>query len=179
MHANNGSSRFRYICEHCGADFYLTAYDKKSIHPMVDVFCSRKCILDYLKANSFDTPDHLQVCDPVVDPNGLTIYSKLLDRWFRSYFEAYVCEWLHAEKESYWYEKFGIPIGENHCYTPDLYLPERHVLIEVKGVWTPGQELKMTRFIRQYPDVKILIIPWYLHDEFYTRRNGNGRKRNH
>lgn len=43
-------------------------------------------------------------------------------------------------------------------YTPDFYLPERDLFVEIKGYWWGNDKEKMVAVIAQYPNRNILII---------------------
>jgi len=54
----------------------------------------------------------------------------------------------------------------NATYTPDFYLTDHDSFVEVKGGWGGSSKTKYRRFIAEYPDVRILLLPWSLNEEF-------------
>ena len=52
------------------------------------------------------------------------------------------------------------------CYTPDFYLPEYNVFLEVKGCWWGRDREKMDIVLETYPDKNIVIIEKEQYDKF-------------
>ncbi len=48
--------------------------------------------------------------------------------------------------------------SKTRCYTPDFYLPEYDLYIEVKGRWWGRDREKMDIVMKIYPNKKIVII---------------------
>ena len=48
--------------------------------------------------------------------------------------------------------------GEVRSYTPDFYLPDYDLYIEVKGYWWGNDKSKMNAVMKQHSDKKILIV---------------------
>ncbi len=48
--------------------------------------------------------------------------------------------------------------GQQKSYTPDLYLKEQNIYLEIKGYWWGDDKRKMEAVKQQHPDKKILII---------------------
>ena len=48
--------------------------------------------------------------------------------------------------------------GQQKSYTPDLYLKEQNIYLEIKGYWWRDDKRKMEAIKQQHPDKKILII---------------------
>lgn len=48
--------------------------------------------------------------------------------------------------------------GKEHSYTPDFYLPQYNVYLEIKGYWWGDDKEKMRCVITQNPDKNIIII---------------------
>lgn len=48
--------------------------------------------------------------------------------------------------------------GMTKCYTPDFYLPDYDIFLEVKGYWWGRDREKMDIVLNTYPDKKIVII---------------------
>ena len=47
---------------------------------------------------------------------------------------------------------------KTRCYTPDFYLPDSNVFIEIKGHWWGKDREKMDIVLKTYPDIKIIIV---------------------
>ena len=48
--------------------------------------------------------------------------------------------------------------GKTRCYTPDFYLPEQDVYLELKGRWWGDDKEKMSLVLEKYKDKKIVVI---------------------
>lgn len=69
--------------------------------------------------------------------------------------EKKVAEWL-TKRKIQWIRK-AICFCKTRTYTPDFYLPEQDVFIEVKGWWRDRDRYKMFLALREN-DVKIKIL---------------------
>lgn len=62
------------------------------------------------------------------------------------------------EKWFYEYKKFEIIVdGIESTYTPDFYLPDKELFIEIKGYWRKDAKKKYKVFKETYPNIKINI----------------------
>ncbi len=79
--------------------------------------------------------------------------------FFRSQFEVEVAKFLTARKIKWEYEKWTLDLGDQK-YTPDFYLPEKALMLEVKGRWLGGGKKKFRKAIKKgYP---LLLIPEHI-----------------
>jgi hypothetical protein len=88
--------------------------------------------------------------------------SDLGDNYFRSRWEANIARYLTFSKRRWQYEaktfwflevKSGI-----RSYTPDFYLPNENIYIEVKGYMDQDSKTKLNRMQKYYP--KIVVEVW-------------------
>jgi hypothetical protein len=63
-------------------------------------------------------------------------------------------EKLKVHKHSLKYEIDGI----SKTYTPDFYLKDYNIYLEIKGYWWGNDERKMDIIIKKYPEKKIIIV---------------------
>ncbi len=56
--------------------------------------------------------------------------------------------------------------GFERAYTPDFYLLDQDLYIEVKGYWWGRDKEKMDAVINQHPEIKILIVEKLMFEEF-------------
>lgn len=89
------------------------------------------------------------------DINGI----KVQGTWERDIaikFNELNIEWIKPKtNNSIWiYEKDG----KQHSYSPDFYLPEFDIYIEIKGYWWGDDKNKMDIIIKTYPERRLLII---------------------
>ena len=95
---------------------------------------------------------------------------------FRSHLERDFAKYLEKQKLQWEYEKYKFELleraeytdqidGKKHIlrgifYTPDFYLPEFDLIIEIKGTWFDKRlfNLKLQLFKRKYPERKFIVI---------------------
>lgn len=95
---------------------------------------------------------------------------------FRSHLERDFAKYLDKNHIEWEYEKYKFELlerkeyidqldGKKHIlrgifYTPDFYIPELDLIVEIKGTWFDKRlfNLKLQLFKRKYPDRKIVII---------------------
>jgi len=86
-------------------------------------------------------------------------FRKDLEHGVRSKWEANFARWLKHHGLAYDYELCSFPITETcEHYLPDFRIGVSGVFVEVKGLWMPGAKRKVTCFIREYPDERILVL---------------------
>lgn len=78
---------------------------------------------------------------------------------FRSAMELGIARSLNKSGVAYDYEKTKLVfVPKPRTYTPDFYLPDHDIYIEVKGYFDKGDRVKMQLIKEQYPDHDIRII---------------------
>ena len=77
--------------------------------------------------------------------------------WMRSSWEIKYAKYLDKKKLEWQYESKTFDLG-NTTYTPDFYLPEHNLYIEIKGYWRDDAKIKFKGFKKQYPNIKIKLI---------------------
>lgn len=77
--------------------------------------------------------------------------------WMRSSYEVLFAQFLDLSGIKYKYESKTFDLG-NSTYTPDFYIPEWNLYIEVKGWWRDDAKKKFKAFKKLYKNVKIKII---------------------
>ena len=88
-------------------------------------------------------------------PHGKHI--KYRDIWMRSTWEAKYAKYLDENNIDWQYESKTFDLGES-TYTPDFYLPEKDLYIEIKGYWRGKAKEKFDTFKIQYPNTKIELL---------------------
>ncbi len=69
--------------------------------------------------------------------------------------------YLDSINEPYLYEPKAFELILNNkevTYTPDFYLPDQDLFIEVKGYWRKDAKEKYDLFLKTYPEIKIKLI---------------------
>lgn len=86
-------------------------------------------------------------------------YREDLQMYVRSRWEANICRLLNYFKIPFAYEPQVFDLSET-CYTPDLFLPEEQIYVEIKG-WMDSSSLqKITLFNQVYPDIRLYLIDY-------------------
>ncbi len=75
----------------------------------------------------------------------------------RSGYEIGYAKYLDKNKIAWEYEPKTFDLGYS-SYTPDFYLPEKQVYVEIKGWMRKEALLKIKEFIKQNPDIKYLLL---------------------
>jgi len=85
-----------------------------------------------------------------------------IGHYVRSHWEANYARILILLNIKYTYElhyfKILKPNGIITSYTPDFFLPNRKLFVEVKGKWNDESWEKFQLFKKQYPNIKIIVI---------------------
>jgi len=103
-------------------------------------------------------------------------FRKDLDLYVRSAMEANILRYYKFIKVKYVYEPrefefFKIKRG-NRFYKPDVYLPEQDKFIEIKGWLRSGDQTKLRRFKKYYPE-EFAKLEFVIPDK-YSRSKANG-----
>lgn len=83
---------------------------------------------------------------------------------FRSTWELSFAKFLDSIDESWDYECKTFDL-KTTTYTPDFYLPNRNLWVEIKGWWRDDAKNKFLKFLSQYSNEIILLI---MHKPPYT-----------
>lgn len=84
-------------------------------------------------------------------------YIKYKDIWMHSTWEVIYAKYLDKNNIKWQYESKAFDLGDT-TYTPDFYLPEKDLYIEVKGYWRVDAKNKFKLFQKLYSNITILII---------------------
>lgn len=132
----------RLFCKECGGVLY--GYPRH-FHKGMDTLCSLRCMWKWGKTKRV-VPD-------------IRVHHSQEFAEFRSRFEIMFAEWLTVNGFPVIYEQYLFRLGDHGSYTPDFFIPDAG-FVEVKGVWHPGQRKKMDRFMAEYPEIPIVLLPW-------------------
>lgn len=124
-------NRFYFLCDVCGKKVERT---KSNIGH--HIFCSYRCV------------------NKKVFRGIMIEYNK---KYFRSSWEANFAKWCDLSGIKWEYEPKTFDLG-NTTYTPDFYLPDFDLWIEVKGYWRADAKKKFKAFKKQYKDKIIKVF---------------------
>lgn len=151
-----------YPC-YCGKRFFLPQKYRKSIIDGADLFCSVDCFLTYLQ--TFPFGKHLKntgLSRPYVAEHK-PLYDPVTREWYRSWYEIYVARCFWHLGYSFEYEQWSIEVN-NMRYTPDFWLKNLSLFIEVKGAWGMSSKTKFRSAMEQ--GYSIVLLPWHHAREF-------------
>jgi len=87
--------------------------------------------------------------------NGRMVFYKT--RYFRSSWEVNFAQWCDLSGIKWEYESKTFDLGYT-TYTPNFYLPEFDLWIEIKGYWRTDAKKKFKKFLKVYKDINIEIF---------------------
>jgi len=142
----------------CGCNLKFTQKEFKQVIPEAEIFCDLECIRCYLK-NYKGSKNSRFFKGGLKEPNAC--YDRVTKAYYRSWYEVYVARFLFYEGYDFRYEKYTLHL--KNFYTPDFYIKDKDLFIEVKGRWVGGAKKKFRSFVNKYD---ILLFPAYLQNEF-------------
>ena len=77
---------------------------------------------------------------------------------YRSGLEEKVSKLLSELKIDYEYESTKVSYQIQHHYTPDFYLPNKHIYLECKGYWDSADRRKIKNVKEKNPDLDIRMV---------------------
>lgn len=169
-------------CAVCNKKQQVSSEGRVLIDPSLHV-CSKECVFNWIDSatkedfrnNIFRSMDSLRfrvLPDCYID-RGHAYRSGRIDHIsFASNYELVFAEELRCKSIPFLYEWIGIFLhdecGKNPVeYIPDFFLPAHHCFIEIKGRWGIGSKRKIMLFRKNFPKVRILVVPWAIAHEFY------------
>lgn len=160
----------------------ISKRDKKYIIESEEFTCSPKCIGEWIEGaikyrckNSKSIDESFATMHKM---SGTVIRSsrEAVTFSYRSAYEQAFAIYLGCiANYTYGYETFGCNLSVG-TYTPDFYLVEAKAFVEIKGIIGIGFRKKLKRFREEYPDVKLLFVPWVLKEGFCKLRIGDSRR---
>jgi hypothetical protein len=98
------------------------------------------------------------------------VYSPKLHMGFRSGYEKSVAEWFYDNEISFEYEPYTFLLGtDTASYTPDFFLPDFQVLVEVKGIWQRRNKVQKFRELYSLP---LIVATWNIRKSFQYKNTG-------
>ena len=153
-------------CNICKKPFEISLQNKKYIIQGEEFVCSPLCIGKWIIKNKnclCSEPLKYRKLDYnlIHDGCGFDVIK------YRSEYERGVAIFLYWSMFlPFGYEIYGFKLSVG-TYTPDFWVTG-NVFLEVKGAMSIGWKLKLKRFRKEYPKIKLLVIPWVLHKQFYS-----------
>ncbi len=79
------------------------------------------------------------------------------DTYFRSGWEVKYAKWLDSKNIKWEYEKDTFKLKDT-TYTPDFYLPEQNIYVEIKGFMHAEAYFKIEEFILNNPNINYMLM---------------------
>jgi predicted nuclease of restriction endonuclease-like RecB superfamily len=92
---------------------------------------------------------------PLVYTNSKKSYYKNI--YMRSGWEVKYAKWLDSKNVKWEYEKETFKLKDT-TYTPDFYLTEKDMYVEIKGFMHADAYFKIKEFMSSNPDIKYLLM---------------------
>ena len=148
----------------CGRGFSLRRSEHKSLIQSVEQFCSVDCFNSYLRYFPVKRYDLPEVCKSPFVSEVRECFDPVTQESYRSWFECHVARFLVTQGFNYRYETQCVYLNSGGHYTPDFWLPEQGVFLEVKGKWAMSAKTKFqTALLQGY---NMVLVPWHLAAEF-------------
>jgi hypothetical protein len=158
------------VCGVCDGLYDLAMKQHKLLSHKAIQFCSISCVLSFIQ-RKYVIKNYL-VSDkksPFVQ-SPYEIWDEITEDWYRSWYEVYVARFLRLNNIYAEYESRAIlyNFSGGHCrkYTPDFWLPQYKLYIEVKGLWRMSAKKKFETVINDIGSDRLILLPWHLHNEF-------------
>lgn len=150
----------RFNC-YCGQEINLKQKEVQKILLDEELFCSPSCLKKYLLAQEKCTKlDYPQKDAYVYKPSE--VYDRVTKQYYRSFYEVYFARFCLENNFEVFYEPFSYDI-EGKSYTPDFFLPQIGLHIEIKGQWLNNSRSK---YLAAREQINIILLPAYLQKEF-------------
>ena len=151
-----------FICEHCGTKKETIPFFAKKRR-----FCSNKCSASFWFSTD-KGQEHLKALQKIgttaaiksnkVHTRAKGGYRNDIGHYVRSSWEANYCRYLLFKNRLYFYEPKTFELPNGKTYTPDFYLVDRNIFVEIKGWMTKKSKNKIALFREIYPKLKLKII---------------------
>jgi len=83
---------------------------------------------------------------------------KDLNCYFRSRWEANYARMLNFLNISWEFEPRFFDIAETETYTPDFFIENYNIFVEIKGIMNENTMRKFNMFVQKFPDIQIIFI---------------------
>ncbi len=97
----------------------------------------------------------------VGNPNGATSFRRRKIEYqgkiYKSSWEVLVAKYFVINNIQYEYEEKTFLLGERRSYTPDFFITDKNLFVEVKGYWRKENKEKFDLFLAIYPNITIEV----------------------
>lgn len=139
----------------CGAEFQVTKREAMNLVEEFDLFCSDKCVVDYIN-QTIPIPPTIPKNPPHISYDYAE-YDSVTNQFYRSKYEVWFARCLKANEIEFKYEPHSFFLN-GHYYTPDFYIPEKELYVECKGLW---KKLAKMKVLKLQEVANIILLPSY------------------
>lgn len=163
-------------CCVCHERSNLVGEDRKQLDYSGNFVCSSQCLIKWASKNKQnrikDLARHPGIFESEMG-NAFDVWSESIRMGFRSGYEKVVAEYFYDHDVAFQYEPYTFLLHHDEAsYTPDFYLPDYGVFVEVKGVFHSRKKLQIFR--EKYPHVPLIVATWAIRKTFRYKRENNG-----
>ncbi|MEY2703708.1 MAG: hypothetical protein RLY43_2347 [Bacteroidota bacterium] len=76
----------------------------------------------------------------------------------RSSYESFYIDYLNTNRINFYYEPKKFKFKDGSTYTPDFYLPDEDVYIELKGFMRDDAKEKIAKFYEEFKSIKLKVL---------------------
>lgn len=139
----------------CGEKFPVTKKEFLNVLDGFELFCSYKCLLEYISQCEAKAPTIPR--NPPKVSLDFEQYDVITNKFYRSLYEVWFARCLKKHHVNFKYEPHSF-FFDGQYYTPDFYLPEKEIYIECKGLWRHGSKTKVRKLAEK---ANLILLPSY------------------
>lgn len=162
-------------CCVCHGRSNLLGEDKRQLDHSGNFVCSSECLIKWAEKHRKNQKRNILKHPSIFESsmgNAFDVWSDTIKMGFRSGYEKVVAEYFWDNDVAFQYEPYTFMLNKgDSSYTPDFYLPDYGVFIEVKGVFHNRKKLKVFRELYDYP---LMVATWAIRKTFKYQRTNNG-----
>lgn len=162
MGKNNFSKNNKILCKQCKKSYRVSdCYKTKK-------FCSRECVSLWrsLHGTGINNPNYGKKhpglnkgrLPSLLAGRGKVGFRDDINHFVRSTWEANFARFLQFMKIDYEYEKHRFKLSNDSAYSPDFFIKDSGLFIEIKGYMDDKSKEKIKLFRKEYPQYKLKIL---------------------
>lgn len=161
------------ICPICKGRVSIPHNERKFLDRSGDFVCSSTCLYGWARKHQKKYKRNI-INHPGIFRSEMgeafEVYSPKLHMGFRSGYEKSVAEWFYDNEISFEYEPYTFLLDtDTASYTPDFFLPDFQVLVEVKGIWQRRNKVQKFRELYSLP---LIVATWNIRKSFQYKNTG-------
>lgn len=139
----------------CGEKFTVTKKESLNLLDNFELFCSYKCLLEYISQCEAKAPTIPR--NPPKVSLDFEQYDVVTKAFYRSLYEVWFARCLKKHHVNFKYEPHSF-FFDGRYYTPDFYIPDKEIYIECKGLWHKDSKTKVRKLSEK---ATVILLPSY------------------